>query len=254
MKGPMRDVDAQRARWAAYRQHQGLVEQSGEGFAQGGLGGLVEDLDVRLLVLPADPQADVVPLDGETLSWLKQQRDSPYGGGAVEWGHRSRATSTALVLYDQYRDDKGWERYQALHRHGGIEFGAGQLAYQLREMRVYALRAIVGFAWSALAIQAEAIERWHLEPPFELTVTLRDTKGATLGNFAEGWAEPGQGLHDVSTCIEEHVLLRWELDKRIEPSQVAIELGNRIEQAFGTTNRRHLAHRGPHEGQFDPRF
>ena len=254
MKGPMRDVDAQRARWAAYRKHQGLVEQSGEGFAQGGLGGLVEDLDVRLLVLPADPQADVVPLDGETLSWLKQQRDSPYGGGAVEWGHRSRATSTALVLYDQYRDHKGWERYQALHRHGGIEFGAGQLGYQLREMRVYALRAIVGFAWSALAIQAEAIERWHLEPPFELTVTLRDTKGATLGNFAEGWAEPGQGLHDVSTCIEEHVLLRWELDKRIEASQVAIELGDRIEQAFGTTNRRHLAQHGPHEGHFDPRF
>lgn len=254
MMGPIGDVEAQRARWLTHRRPQGIFVEAGDGFARGGLGDLVEDLNVRLLVLPADPSADSVPLDRETLSWLKQQRDSPYGGGAVEWGHRSRTTSTALVLYDQYRDDKGWDRYLALHRHGGIEFGARQLAYQLREMRVYALRAIVGFAWSALAIQAEAIDRWHVEPPFELSVTLRDTKGATLGNFAEGWAEPGQGLHDVSTCIEEHVLLRWELDKRIEASQVAIELGDRIEQAFGTTNRRHLAQRGPHEGQFDPRF
>jgi len=254
MNGPIRDVEAQRARWVAYRHHQGLAQETSDGFAQGGLGGLVEDLDVRLLVLPADPHADSVRLDGETLSWLKQQRDSPYGGGAVEWGHRSRATSTALVLYDQYRDDKGWDRYLALHRHGGVDFGFGRVAYQLRDTHIFALRAIVGVAWSVLAIQVEAIARWSLEQPFELTVALRGTKGATLGNFAEGWVEPGQGLHDVATCIEEHVLLRWELDAHVELSQVATELGDRIEQAFGTTHRRHLAHRGRYEGQFDPRF
>jgi hypothetical protein len=254
MKGPVRDVDAQRARWATYRLRQGLVEEAADGFARGGLGGLVEDLDARLLVLPADPHADLVPLDDETLGWLSQRRDSPYGGAVVEWGHRTRATTTALVAYDQYRDDSGWDRYLALHRHGGVEFGSGRLAYQLREMHVFALRVIVGLAWSALAIQAEAIDRWPLEHPFELTVALRGTKGATLGNFAEGWAEPGQGLHDVSTCIEEHILLRWELDAQVEMSRVAAELGDRIEQAFGTTHRRHLAHRGPYEAQFDPRF
>lgn len=254
MIGPIRDVDAQRARWAAYRQRRRLVDEVGDGFARGGLGGLVEDLDVRVLVLPADPDLDVVSLDGQTLGWLTQQRDSPYGGRASDWGHRTRATSTALVAYDRHIDDDLWDRYLALHRHGGIEVGSGRLTYEVREMRVFNLRAIVGLAWSALAIQAEAIDRWSLGHPFELTVALRGTRGATLGNLAEGWVGPGEGIHDFSMCIEEHIVLRWEFDAQVEVSRVAGELGDRIEQAFGTTQRRHVARRGPYEGQFDPRF
>lgn len=254
MKGPILEVEAQRARWVTYRQHEAMVEAAGDAFAQGGLGGLVEDLNVRLLFLPTDPLSDSVSLDGETLGWLKDQRESPYGGGPVTWGHRTRSSSSALVVYDRYRDDRGWDRYLALLRHGGIEFGSGNSTYQLGDTRVFALRQIVGLTWSALAIQAEAIDRWTIHSPFELTVALRKTKSATLGSFAEGWREPGQGLHDMVTCIEEHVLLRWELTERFEVDQVALELGDRLEQVFGTTHRRHLAHRGEYQDQFDPRF
>lgn len=254
MKGPIRDVDAQRARWTTHRREQGLVHVVGGSFAHSGLGGFVEDLNVRSLFLPADPGADAMPLNDETLGWLREERPSPYGGGPVNWGHRTRATSSALVIYDQYRDDRGWDRYLAVHRHGGVEFGFGRSIYQIGETRVFALRQIVGLAWSALAIQAEAIERSTLEPPFELTVALRDTKDATLGSFAEGWKEPGHGMYDVVTCIEDHVLLRWELDQQPVVEDIALEVGDRIEQAFGTSHRRHLAHRGQYEGRFDPRF
>lgn len=254
MKRPILEVDAQRARWITYRQEQATVQGAGEAFALGGLGGLVEDPDVRLLLLPADPFSDSVSLDEETLGWLKEQRESPYGGGPVNWGHRTRATSSALVVYDQYRDERAWDRYLALLRHGGIEFGSGGSTYQVGDTRVFALRQIAGLAWSALAIQAEAIDRWTIPYPFELTVALRNTNGATLGSFAEGWREPGQGLHDIVTCIEKHVFLRWEFVDGFEAAEVALNLGDRLEQAFGTTHRRHLAHRGQYQGQFDPRF
>jgi len=54
--------------------------------------------------------------------------------------------------------------------------------------------------------------------------------------------------------MEDHVLLRWELDDGIDGEILALAVGDRLEQAFGTTLRRHLAHGGEYEGRFDPRF
>ena len=59
-------------------------------------------LDLRLLFLPSDPYADTVPLDNETLDWLKEPRPAPYGGPAPQLGRHDRGTSSALVIYDQY--------------------------------------------------------------------------------------------------------------------------------------------------------
>ncbi|MDP8930700.1 MAG: hypothetical protein M3O70_19565 [Actinomycetota bacterium] len=41
-----------------YRRRQQLHLDAGEDFARGGLGRHVDNLDVRLLFLPSDPQAD----------------------------------------------------------------------------------------------------------------------------------------------------------------------------------------------------
>jgi hypothetical protein len=254
VNGTIHDIDAQRARWLRHRTGQRLTLEAGEGFALGGLAGHVDSLDLRLLVLPADAEADAVPLDGETLGWLKESRPTPYGGPAPQWGHRDRATSSALVVYHQYGDDRGWARYLAVHRHGGIELGFGGLTYDVRDRKVFPLRHTVGIAWTAAALQGEAAERWSLDVPRELTIALRDTNGATLGSFAEGWAEPGGGLGEFTTCIEEHVLVRWEIDDKLDPEHLALALGDRLEHAFGTTHRRHLAHRGDYAGRFDPRF
>lgn len=254
MNGMFHDVDAQRARWIAYREERALTVGAGGSFAIGGLGERVSDLDIRMLFLPSDPHAAAISLNAETLTWLKEERQSPYSGGPVMWGHQTRATSSALVLHDQYGDDGGWNRYLALHRHGGLELASGKCSYEMEGTQVFHLRHIVGLVWSALALQGEANSRWQIAAPFELTVSLRDTTGAALGGFAEGWREPGRDLFELSTCIEDNVLLRWELDDGLEVEEIALDVGDRIEQAFGTTGRRHLAHRGEYEGRFDPRF
>lgn len=254
MNGTILEVDAQRARWLRYRAGQALTLDAGDNFACTGLGRHVDGLDVVLLFLPADPEGDAVPLDGGVLAWLKEPRKSPYGGPPPQWGHRQRGTNGALVVYDEYREDAGWTRYLALHRHGGIEVGIGHLAYEVSEVRVFPLRPIVGLAWTAAALYAEAVERWQLQGPVETTVALRNTRRATLGGFAEGWAEPGHGLWDFTTCLDDHLLLRREADGVLDAQSYALDLGDRIEQAFGKTHRRHLAHRGEHEDRFDPRF
>jgi hypothetical protein len=254
MKGTIHDIDAQRGRWLRYRTGQRLTIEAGEDFALGDLARYVDGLDVRLAFLPDDPDADSVPLNRETLAWLKEPRPTPYGGQRPRWGHRDRATSCALVIYDQYRDDAGWGQYLALHRHGGIELGRGNFAYQVRDTRVFPLRQMIGLAWIAAGLQSEVADRWHLTPPFELTVALPNANGATLGSFAEGWSEPGSGFWDFTTCIEERILLRWEVDDGVDPETLALALGDHLEQAFGSTHRRYLAHRGEYQGRFDPRF
>jgi hypothetical protein len=158
------------------------------------------------------------------------------------------------VLHNQAGDGGGWSRYLALHRHGGLELACGNCSYEVRGTRVFHLRHIVGLVWSALALQEEVISRWQIDAPFELTVSLRNATGASLGGFAEGWREPGRDLFEFSACIEDHVLLRWELDEGFDVEEIAFDVGDRVEQAFGTTSRRHFAHRGEYEGQFDPRF
>lgn len=254
MKRPIHEVDGQRERWLARRRLLRLHHPVDDDFALGGLGAFVKDLDVRLVFLPSDPSADIVSLDRESLDWLKAERPSPYGGAPITWGNASRTTSGALLLHDRYGSDHGWERYLAVHRHGGCESAFASCAYDMRGTRVFSLRHIVGLAFTTLALQVEAVGRWQLEPPFELTLALRNTQGATLGGFAEGWREPGQGMAEMTACIENHVLLRWELSADFAVEDVALDVGDRVEQAFGTTHRRHLAGRGEYEGRFDPRF
>lgn len=89
--------------------------------------------------------------------------------------------------------------------------------------------------------------------PWEVSLAMRNTASATLGDFAEGWAEFGDFRHDGSVCRDAHVLHRWTVDA-IDPPSLALDAGARVVNSFGTTHRRHLAARGEYEGQFDPRF
>lgn len=246
------EIDAQRARWARYRRGQQLHLDAGEGFARGGLGRHIDNLDVRLLFLPSDPKADVVPLGSDTLEWLRQDRDVPFQGRAPRWAS-DRAVSGALVLFDYCRAETDWVSYLALHRHGGIEIGASRLSHDVQETRVLSLRHIVGLIWMAADLQAGAAAEWDVPAPYELSVGITDARGVGLGGFAEGWAEIGQGLWEFRTCPDDHVLLRWELDE-IDAENIAMDAGDRLEQAFGTTHRRHFANRGEYQDRFDPRF
>ena len=252
MNGSIVEVETQRARWVRYRQRQQLHPEAAEDFARGGLARQLDNLDVRLLFLPSDPKADVVPFDAETLEWLKQDREVLFQGPRPRWSS-DRAVTDALVRFDYYRDETDWVRYLALHRHGGIEIGASRHSYEIQDTRILSLRHIVGLVWIAADLQADACERWKIPSPYELTIAVTNTKGAVLGGFAEGWREPGQGFGDFIACLDDQVLLRWELDE-IEAENLAMDAGDRLEQAFGTTHRRHFANRGKYEDRFDPRF
>jgi hypothetical protein len=254
MRGSRADVDGQRMRWAEYRESQKLLRTTQDGFALGGLGACVDEPDIRFMFLAADPRADIVSLDRDSLEWLKTDRASPFNGGAVSWGDQSRVTSTALVRYNQYSDEGGWDRYLAIHRHGGLEFGHANLSREVHGTRIFFLRSIVALVWSALDVQTDGLSRWDMEPPYEMTLAVRRTRGAALGNFAEGWKEPGDFVFGGLRCIEDNVLLRWELDAEFSVEDAAVDAGDRVEQAFGSTHRRHLANRGEYEGRFDPRF
>src|SRR6266498_3204771 len=129
-----------------------------------------------------------------------------------------------------------------------------RFAYAVRETRVFPLRHTVGLAWTAAALQSEVADHHQLNPPFELSLALRRTKGAILGSFAEGWKEFGAGLWDPTRCIEDDALLRWDFENEVDPENLAMAVGDRMEQTFGPTFRRHLAHHGDYEGRFDPRF
>jgi hypothetical protein len=54
--------------------------------------------------------------------------------------------------------------------------------------------------------------------------------------------------------LEDHLLLRYEIDDAIDAQQYAVGLGDRLEQAFGSIRRRHLARTGDYAGRVDPRF
>ncbi len=248
------DLDRQRRRWSDARRVDRLILSDADDFATGGLGALVESLDMRIRFLPADPLAAVVRLDGEAEKWLSRSRPSPYGGGEPELGRSSRTTASALVRYDSYRDDQGWTRFLGMHRDGSLDFGEGGSIAQYRGVRFARLRPLVGLVWHLAALQVEAAERWSVEGPFEVTVALAGVEGARLGGFAEGWRDVDDSFaSEGSICLEPNVLLRVECDV-LDPEALAMEFGAQLENVFGSTHRRFIANRGEFENGFDPRF
>jgi hypothetical protein len=112
----------------------------------------------------------------------------------------------------------------------------------------------VGLVWHLAAMQIEAVERWSIDGPFEVSVALAGVEGARLGGFAEGWRDVGDMfVWDAPTCIESNVLLRVECDT-LDPEALAMDIGERLENTFGSTHRRFMANRGDFDSRFDPRF
>lgn len=256
----MSDFDRDRIRWtrAGWRRYRESLlitdPSSGESFAIGGIAANAAPFDVRVVLVRTDfDNADRVALDTDAAEWIARDRPAPYGGRGIQWGHSTCATSTALVRASWSREDQQWDRYLAIHRHGGLEAGLTGLCWEANGQRGFGLRRTVAVVWIIAQLQIEAAEKWSIEGPWEVSLAMRRTAGATLGDFAEGWAQFGDFRFGGSVCREAHVLHRWTVGA-IDPPSLALDAGARIENSFGTTHRRHLAHRGDFEDQFDPRF
>jgi hypothetical protein len=247
-----------RARWRRFRDRQRLADPEAVDLGLGGLGRHVPNLSVRFLVLPADPEATVISFDDDFWQWWGEERPNPFHGRPADWGNYRTPTAEAAVRHDQLADDRwSWDTYLALHRSGTLEFGlGGGGARHHRDEHVFFLIAIVGHIWVALSHSTASLERFGIGGPWELTVALRGTRGAQLGDLADGWAGPFdlRGRH-LPKNPHPHLLhvrevFEWPKDADGLRSLV-FHFGDVVEDSWGRPERRYLSNTEPRRGTFD---
>jgi hypothetical protein len=252
-------VDRQRRLWLQARAPLRLVDPDADDFSTGGLASRVNEPTVRLLLLPADPDAWLIDFDAAFWAWWTQDGEDPITGEPTQWGYQSLPTDSAglqAVIVDQGR----LTRYLAVHRKGALEFELGdhgahtyQTAGMKTALRVFRLMTIVGRVSAALRLWTDIRTRLGLNGPAELSLALRDTHAAALGNVAQGWQDPGpEGIG--RQCPAKHLFLRrdvWDWPDEVRQLDLAFSIGGWIEDAWGYPERRFLARSGPSAGQFD---
>jgi hypothetical protein len=251
------DMELRRDRWRRVRAACHLTDPADADFGRGGLARSLDEVSVRLLVLPSDPEVRVRVIDEEALSRLEnavQEWGRPHGVSAL-WGHTKTACAEGAMIfaYDQSRRGP-WTQYLCQRADGGLEAGIGSAgARTYEDRRYFFLRHIVVRLWSALAVLSTRQDA-EVEGPLEISLALCGTEKSLLADFAEGWAEPGSAMHEPTACAEPNVLFRVEVGALPAPDDIeelAFGLGALIENAYGYTLRRFIAKRGSFEGQFD---
>ena len=266
MSLPPEEIELCRRRWRRERQRLRLVDPLSEDFGTGGLARHAPEVHVRFLILPADPEAAAVQFDEDFWAWWMQDRPNPFeGSSSTNWGREGVAEATAAVRYDRGTDDRwNWNGYLALLRFGGLEFGLGRLGSvrwrrtpEEDETHVFFLTTIVGRVWVGLTLFAEILERHAIQGPWEITLALRDSNLAVIGNVAAGWEEPERAFprEELPRCPDPNVLIVREVVEWPDPDgrqTLAFDIGSNIEDAFGFRGRRFLGRLDPVAGMFDP--
>ena len=256
------DSELLRTRWRRTLDLHALDDVRRTDFALGGLATRLRESTVQVLLLPVDPEAEALHIDDALWAWLEAQKSVAVGGRAVRFGEQNYPTAHAAALVSGYGSTEPWNSYLAVHRSGAIELGLGARGgweRQNREgetVRAFNLISTITYTWAMLIFSAALNERVPLPGPRQLTMALRNTKNAALGNLGEGWAEPGSFENRVGGCLEENLLWHLELDQLPDEGaqqQLAFAIGDRLEDAWGIRKRRYLANRGDLAGRFDHR-
>ena len=231
-----------------------LAQSTDDGVRPLGLARRVQNVSTRLVILPGDPFATDLSFDNEFWGWWTSEGPAPFGT-QVQWA----GTVPSIDAAAKYRDgSKGWTTYLAVHRHGGIEVGNGPVRSGPQGRRYFGLVRTVGLIWIGASAQAEAVGRFGLSGPWELTLVLYETEDAHLAGLGVGWEEPDAGaLWDLPVCREPHIMIRRELDSfpatENDVRDLTFDIGARIEDAWGIRQRRFLDRTGDMAGQFNPR-
>ena len=256
------DAELRRGRWRRALHLHGLDTIDRDDFALGGLAARLPDVTVQLLMLPADPEVSILDFDSAFWAWLDAQQDVVIEGRALRFGDQKCPTAHAAAMVGGYRSRESWNSYLAVHRSGAIEFGLGDRGGWEREnregerVRVFNLVSTVAYTWALLRFCAVLNERTPRPGPRLLTIGVRGTKGALLGNVGTGWAELGSFENRVGTCVDTSLLWHLELDKVLDEDgerRVAFTVGDRLEDAWGVVQRRYLARTGDRNGRLDVR-
>lgn len=84
---PLDELDVQRARWRRAREKLRLTDPEADDFATDGLARRLDNPRIRLLILPADPEALVVEFDDEFWEWWHRLPPHPATGQPTDWGY-----------------------------------------------------------------------------------------------------------------------------------------------------------------------
>jgi hypothetical protein len=245
-RGSIEQVEAQRARWGHHRARLNLEAPSDPNFASGGIPGTTEGPFLRLVILPTDPESVAIDLDEDLWAWWVAEYDDPASQTITQWGTTKRLNHLGVFRGTQFRDDQ-WARYISLSRCLALDMGLmSDATYYLPsyEAHVFRLVPAVARVWSALHRYGAVLQQFAAGKtlgPWEVTLALRDTKGAMLGHVAKGWAEPGMGFRPAP-CTDEGLLMRLEIPD-IWPDDdgirdVAYRFGLLMENSFGFDVRR----------------
>jgi hypothetical protein len=256
------DFELMRARWRRTLETMALDTTRRPDFGRGSLSQRVAANTARAVILPADPEAGAMRFDDDWWNWLEDHKFVEVGGRTLRLGEQAHPTAHAAVLARGYGGDHPWNSYLAVHRSGAVELELGDRGAWEREdrngneIRQFNLISIIAYVWGMASVAERLVERTGVGGPFHLTVALVNTGGAVLGNLAEGWPEPHSFENRVGGCADEHLLWHWELAElpaRDDLGELALSVGDRLEDAWGVRQRRYLAHRGELQGSFDHR-
>jgi len=256
------DRELQRRIWRRWRRARGIESIDAERFALGGVPAVAEEIAGRLIILPSDPELSLIEFDQEFWEYFPNPSPDPVTGGITDFGRERRSLSDCAVLYDpDWRQSAAASSsYFALHRSGTLDltFPENYAPRDGNKQKAFHLIRIVGWTWAAMVRYSEFCQKYEIQGPFEIVLALRETGGAALGGFAEGWRDPfrnGFEARDLPLCVEPHVLLRRELDAWPvgHEREEAFRFGSWIEDAWNHQKPRFIANRGEYEGRFDPR-
>ncbi len=247
----LKELDRARERWRLVRRRLGQCADAKHGSL--GLARRTESLSARLLILPGDPFATDLSFDDEFWNWWTADGPSPFGT-RVQWTNTT-VTIDAAVKYRGNPEE--WSTYLGLHRHGGVEIGCDPSWSGSHERRYFKLRQMVGLVWIGAAAQAEVVGRFGFAGPWEMSLVFYQTRNSYLAGLGTGWAEP----HHPDGWLprpqqDPRVMIRRELDtfpsSEDDVRDLAFDVGARIEDAWGISERRFLDRIGDMEGHFNP--
>jgi len=241
-------TELQRARWHREKERLRLADLSGEDFCQD-VFGFDPRPRVRLLLLPGDPEAEVIEFDADLWSLLEQLID-PALGQHAEWGSAAKGWRAAMRARTYQHH---WSHYLAVFRSGAVEMGlGGDIAFEKDGRWWFRLVTIVGRTWAALEAFAQIQAQYNIPGPVQFTLGFNDTEGASLSQVGAGWNQ----YWDQFCCRERRFAHVLEMDEGLSSASAktaAFRLGSRIEESFGSSDLRFLDREGDRAGEFASR-
>lgn len=245
--------ERQRSVWRRHRSSIHLTDPFDPNFGRGGLATRVEQVSLRVLILPSDPEAELVTFSEDFWSQFMEDLQDPISGTAAVWGKSERPTWEAACRVDDWNGI--WREVLAVHRSGAVEsIVRSKVMWERGDDRVFGLVGIVGYVWNTLMVWQEFSAQLNGDFPWEVSVALIGTENSQLGGLARGWRDPYDPIASQLRCTEPGLLFRREVHEQLDGNGIqhlAFEIGDQVENAWGSRHRRYLIWDGELTNEFD---